>query len=534
MADGNNSPDNFAIVFLKSLVKSVSKGIKLSKTSAKIKDAPLPQRKFRIPIALKLCIFCTLIIIGVIVTLSTIFLNHQKEELTAQTFKIGKITLNYITSISQEPLIYKNVRAIKPTIRKVGAVEGLKYAFIVDNNNIIMAHSDNSKEEQPFDYKELNPIAPEEMDGETTYFKYQAKSGDVILKLSQPIQYEDQKLGEAHVGVSIDFIDHMIDEEKQNIFRWSLLLIIISDFLAVLLITFRFSRPISKLVHATRELAKGNFQYKVKLTRTDELGELADSINSMGPKLEDHVKMSQTFQLAEQLQRNLLPGANPQIQGLDIAGESRFCDETGGDFYDFLIQPDRQGLTVIVGDVSGHGLESAFLMATARALLRQRSAMPGDIADIITDVNYQFNLDVGESGMFMTLFYAEIDEEAKSVDYVSAGHDPAIVYDIEKDAFHELAEAGGSVLGWFEDSVYKKATKEIRSGQILVICTDGLWEAHNAKDEMFGKERVKSIIRNHSDKSSEEIVKALIDELKQFCGSVSQEDDITLVIIRVM
>ncbi len=505
----------------------------MSKTSTKINDAHLPQRKLRFPIWLQLCIVCTLIIIIVILTLSSTFLSRQKEQLYQQSVKTGNITLNYFTAIAMIPLRNDDLLELKRTISKVAKVKGLKYAFIVNAENMIIAHSDNSKTDQRFTDKELNLIAPKSREEETTHFSYKSEFGDVILNLSHPVKFGDRILGEAHVGVSIDFIEHIIAQETQFIIILSLLVIIIFDLIFAVLLLFRFSRPVSKLVYATRELAKGNFQYKVKLTSNDELGELADSINSMGPKLNDQYHMRQGLELAEQVQKNLLPGANPQIKGLDIAGKNIFCDETGGDYYDFLDLPGRQGITVIVGDVTDHGLQSAFLMATARALLRQRAAMSGDIADIIKDVNLQLNRDVRKTGMFMTLFYAEIDEEAKSIGYVRAGHDPAIVYDVAKDAFHELAGAGGPLLGGFENSVYEKATNEISPGQILVIYTDGLWEAHNAEDEMFGKERVRSIIRSHSDKSSETIVEALIGEVKQFRGSVVQEDDITLVVIKV-
>jgi len=505
----------------------------LDKSSAIKNNASHSPKRLRFPIWLQLCIVCTLIIIIVILTLSATFLSHQKEQLYQQSVQTGKITLNYFTAIAMIPLRSDDLLELKRTISKVSKVKGLEYAFIVNTENIIIAHSDNSKTDQRFTDKALNLITKKRRERETTYFNYQSESGVAILNLSRSVKFGDKIMGEAHVGVSIDFIEHIIAKETKFIIILSLLVIIIFDFIFAMLLLFRFSRPISKLVIATRELATGNFQYKVKLTRNDELGELADSINSMGPKLNDQYQMRQALELAEQLQRSLLPAANPLIKGLDIAAEIIFCDETGGDYYDFPEPPGQQGITVIVGDVTGHGLQAAFLMATVRAFLRQRASMSGDIADIVTDVNRQLNKDVGETGMFMTLFYAEIDEKAETVGYVRAGHDPAIVYDTVKDAFYELAGAGGPLLGGFEDSVYKMATEKISPGQILVICTDGLWEAHNAEDEMFGKERVRNIIRNHSNKSSEAIVAVLIDEMKQFRGSVAQEDDITLVIIKV-
>ena len=118
----------------------------------------------------------------------------------------------------------------------------------------------------------------------------------------------------------------------------------------------------------------------------------------MVPKLEDHLRMHESLQLATEVQQNLLPQREPSLPGLDIAGLSLYCDETGGDYYDYLdVAQDPPGAAaVVVADVSGHGVHAALLMASARAALRLRASLPGSLSEIVADVNRQFTEDVGE------------------------------------------------------------------------------------------------------------------------------------------
>lgn len=245
-------------------------------------------------------------------------------------------------------------------------------------------------------------------------------------------------------------------------------------------------------------------------------------------------QLKHSLDLASEVQQSLLPQSNPEIKGLDIAGTSIYCDETGGDYYDYLDLSDRgpDRIGVVVGDVSEHGIPSALLMTTVRAFLRQRYSSPGDLGHILSDVNWQLARDVGESGQFMTMFCSEIDYHDMSIHWVSAGHDPAFVYDSRTGKFDELA-GRGLPLGVWDRFTYRESVRDLREGQIIVIGTDGIWEAHSPSGDMFGKERLRNIIREHGRKTAREIVQAVIDNVKSFRYPLESEDDITLVVIKV-
>ena len=249
----------------------------------------------------------------------------------------------------------------------------------------------------------------------------------------------------------------------------------------------------------------------------------------------EHQKVQHSLSLAMEVQQSLLPKQDPKIAGLDISGRSIYCDETGGDYYDYLEAniPANGKIGVVVGDVSDHGIPSALLMATVRAQIRQRCSTHGNIDQVVADVNRRLAQDVMDSGRFMTLFYTEIDRSQSTIRWVSAGHDPAIIYDPHQDRFDDLNGAGNMALGVMEDVNFKEATRDIVPGQIIVIATDGIWEARNPKGEMFGKDRLHKTIRQHASATAKEIQDAVFESIRRFRKGNRLEDDMTLVVVKI-
>jgi len=303
----------------------------------------------------------------------------------------------------------------------------------------------------------------------------------------------------------------------------------------VALFTSRFSTGlILTIIDAWKRLAKGDFSVRLQSRVKDERDQLIRAFNEIVPKIEEHMRMSKALGLAQEVQQSLLPQSDPWIPGFDIAGTSIYCDETGGDYYDFIEtnRGGQAGLAVVVGDVSGHGVSSALLMATARALIMLRSSMPGEAAGIINDVNRHLSLDTAQTGNFMTFFYCELLEKETMIRWVRAGHDPALVYDSETDKSYEL-KGQGMAFGLNDRFEYQSYQRRLAPGQVILIGTDGIWEMRNKAGEMFGKEALRDIIRNNHTASSRQIVDIVTDALEQFRGNEPPEDDTTLVVIKV-
>ena len=249
----------------------------------------------------------------------------------------------------------------------------------------------------------------------------------------------------------------------------------------------------------------------------------------------DLTEQKKALALAAEVQRSLLPDRAPRIRGLDIAGRNRPCDEIGGDYYDYLWDPDAEHgpFSLVVGDITGHGVDSALLMSSARAFLRMRASQPGTISDIVTAMNHHLTGDVSDSGRFMTLFYLTIDSARSGIEWIRAGHDPALIYDPEHDRFREL-RGPGLALGVDQQYLYQVQSEAgLKPGQILLLGTDGIWEGCNERGEMFGKTRFHTIVRSCAEASAADLLDAVFLEQANFTRRVKQTDDITLVVVKV-
>ena len=294
--------------------------------------------------------------------------------------------------------------------------------------------------------------------------------------------------------------------------------------------------PVRQMEMAMIDVETGNFKARVPVQSNDELGALAEHFNQMTVGLQERYRLRRSLDLAKEVQQNLLPKTDPVVAGLDIAGKSIYCDETGGDYFDYLdgTALGAQKFAVLIGDVSGHGIPSALLMATARAFIRQRSARgSGGIAEVVSDVNRQLTRDVEDTGRFMTLFYLLIDQGRQRLQWVRAGHDPALCYDPATDGFDELRGAGialGVDDGWRYRANERPALK---TGQIILLSTDGIWETRNPSGKMFGKDPIYKIMRQMSGAAAGDILAAIIAELEKFRQHEQPADDITLVVIKI-
>jgi sigma-B regulation protein RsbU (phosphoserine phosphatase) len=321
---------------------------------------------------------------------------------------------------------------------------------------------------------------------------------------------------------------------RSSIFT-NVIIFLISGSLITMLVSRNLTLPFGEIIQTLRGVRNGEFDKKVQVTSNDEIGYTGDVINEMTDWLLERERMRQSLSLAKEVQQHLMPGTDPQVTGLDIAGTSIYCEETGGDYYDYLISNAAQqdNIGVVVGDVSDHGVPSALLMTTARAFLRQRFSISGHLNQIVSDANRQLSQDVKESGRFMTLFLCEIDRSNSIIRWVNAGHEPAMLFDPSTDKFVELT-GGGLPLGVSEESPYQKYESKIESGQILLIGTDGIWESQYPAGEMFGKDRFKNVVREHSDKSAKQILSAVMGEIDGFSQAHEKADDVTLVVVKVL
>lgn len=249
----------------------------------------------------------------------------------------------------------------------------------------------------------------------------------------------------------------------------------------------------------------------------------------------DMTEHKKSLALAGEVQKSLLPQHGLRFDGLEIAGRSLSCEEIGGDYFDYLWGEEYSNnpFSVVVGDITGHGVDAALLMTTARAFLRMRASQSGSISQIVNELNHHLARDILDSGRFMTLFYLTIDRKSRNLRWVRAGHDPAIVYDPSHDRFEEL-KGEGLALGVNDTFSYEENLRTgMVEGQIIAVGTDGIWDARNKDGIMYGKDRLKKILRREANEGAEVILNAVYDDITLFTRGMRIEDDITLVVVKV-
>ena len=237
------------------------------------------------------------------------------------------------------------------------------------------------------------------------------------------------------------------------------------------------------------------------------------------------------FRLAREVQQQLFPAGPPLVPGYDIAGSSCPAAATGGDYFDFIPTPKGR-LLVVVGDVTGHGLGPALLMAAARAYLR---------ALVLTDQSFEAMLararqllieDLGFDH-FITLLFAELDPAERVWTFINAGHPPGYVMDSAGNIRAEMLY-GTPALGIDRDGeelVPKRIA--LNKGDLLLLLTDGVTEARSSADEEFGEERAVEIVRRERAKPAAEIIRILLEEVRRFSVPDSpNQDDMTVVIVK--
>ncbi len=310
----------------------------------------------------------------------------------------------------------------------------------------------------------------------------------------------------------------------------------LSATLVGLIVSRRFVDPIKRLTHSAAQLAGGDYTVRAAVKSRDEVGQLAQTFNEMVPQLYERAQMADSLKVAQSIQQGLLPSTAPVIAGLDIAGRNVPADRTGGDYYDYidLSQWSPGSVAIAIGDITGHGVPSALLMCTARALLRAHATPPGPLPQLAASINVPLYHDT-PSNRFMTLMYAVVDRPNRSIKLVSAGHDAVLVYNPDDDTFFEI-EGHDIPLGidpaWeFSETVHE----QLPPNAVLLFGTDGIWECQSpGEGPLYGKEPLQALLRKHRDSHAKTIVETLIEDLIAYRGGTGEQqlDDITVVVLR--
>jgi len=237
------------------------------------------------------------------------------------------------------------------------------------------------------------------------------------------------------------------------------------------------------------------------------------------------------LEMARRIQLSLLPDAPPLMRGIRLACRSIPAHHVGGDYYDFF-RWDETTLDIAIADVSGHDLGAALIMVETRSVLRAHAYRAGNAGDALGLLNELLHDDLTRAELYISMFYAKYSADTRRLDYANGGHNPPLLLRCGEPGCREL-DTEGMVLGVMRDVKFEEKSILLREGDLLLFYTDGITESRDRGGELFGRDRLCKTVHAHRGVPPEDIIDALLAEVKIFIGGGEFQDDISLVVMKV-
>ena len=334
----------------------------------------------------------------------------------------------------------------------------------------------------------------------------------------------------------------------------AILALIVMLFLVIESVAFimglALARSITGSVHelftGTERVRLGDFTHKIPIRSRDQLGELAESFNSMTRSIADLLdqkaekeRMEQELRIARTIQMSLLPREHVTIPGLAVTAHCEPAREVGGDYYDYMEIGGR--LNLLIADVAGKGTSAALYMAELKGLMLSLSQLHTSPRELLINANRIISRHL-DSKSFITITYAVVDVAKRTLTYARAGHCP-LIYVPGPHAHSRAAQIlapDGLVLGLQIDDagqrfarLLEEVTLPLGTGDVFLFYTDGLTEAMDQDGDCFGDARLGAVVQEHADAPFDELRDTILREIAAFAGSTAQQDDMTMLLLRV-
>lgn len=305
----------------------------------------------------------------------------------------------------------------------------------------------------------------------------------------------------------------------------------------------KFSKPLVKTLLKLKpgentslkiESSENPLYLSINATQFKVQGELYTLVSLQDIQVEiEKEHLAKELEIAWNVQKSLLPHTNPDIPGFDIAGICQPAEEVGGDYYDF-IPIGKNKLVMIIADVSGKGTPAAFYMTLTKGFIQSHIREDISPKNVLIKVNRQMYKTIDRRS-FVTMFIAVLDRDSRKIVCVRAGHNPAIHYSSRKGK-SILVKPEGIALGLRKGELFSNAVQEyelqLKENDWMILYTDGFIEAVNADSKEFGEERLMQLVKENHNKSAKSMVETIFKEVKDFAGSSTQYDDMTMICLK--
>ena len=314
------------------------------------------------------------------------------------------------------------------------------------------------------------------------------------------------------------------------------LLFIAIALVAIVPLSGRLTRNLSALTDGVGRIAKGDYGARVPVKSLDEVGRLAEAFNHMAADVERHQhaaveqeRIRRELELGRLIQSEMLPHAPLHLGLTEVKGVSVPAREVGGDFFNYFQLPSGV-VALLVGDVSGKGVGAALLMANIQASLRTRFALGQELSAIAEAIDR--DIEANSPGpVYATLFMAIFDPRTRTMRYVNAGHNPQFV--LRGDGTLEKMWSTGLPVGMLAGHGYQEREVQLAVGDLLFFYTDGVVEMENETDDMFGSDRLESLVSSSAGASADQVLVRIETAISEFRGHRDLYDDATMMAVTV-
>ncbi len=319
----------------------------------------------------------------------------------------------------------------------------------------------------------------------------------------------------------------------------SIILLLLSVFLALMLyrvLSNNILKPIGKLIFIANKIGQGDNNIEIKIEKPKEFEKLASTFDKMTKDIKNITKererIDSELAIAKSIQTSSLPDIFPPFperKEFDIYASMIAAKEVGGDFYDFYFI-DEDNFMFLIADVSGKGIPAALFMMTAKTLISNTSQMTKDPNELIELINQKICSN-NKHGLFITMFAAIVNLKTGKMYCMNCGHNPPLIKQNDEE-YKYLDIDANCVLGVIEDAQFKIYETQLHEGDIIFTYTDGVTEALNNQEEMYGEDRLLQCMNDCENDEIKEILNNVKDNVHKFTGAIPQSDDLTMLIFK--
>lgn len=417
----------------------------------------------------------------------------------------------------------------------------LERIVLVDSTGIILAHSDDirniRKQYTPRDFEAIDDYGRPQrarVDNHEENF------------LALPILSGSRSLGAVYLNYSSEIVNERLRDSRQSILLLTLGLVLIGV-IAIYALSNYFVRPIVNITRRVRRFTQGDLESELPLEGAAEFFEISSALNNMMTRLKhdresvvERERLAKEIEVASEIQKTLLPKKLPDLPGLEIDAFYRAASVIGGDLYDvFEIAPGRSCL--IVADVSGKGVPASLVMSMLRTVVKVYAEGAESAKGILVSANDYLTENI-PPGMFVTVLMGIYSTTTRTLELVSAGHNPLLIYRADVRRIARINPSGMPLgVPAFSETGFADAVEQVElkleDGDAFMLYTDGITEAVNREGEQYGMERLEEFLLEHWTDDSQDGISGLADkivtEVDSFSGYSQQRDDMTFIIGRV-